>query len=620
MHKAVFLFVFLCPVLLLGQIQLIPIGANSHDQNLRITTVLADTLRDLPFWDDFSSGTASEDLWEDSRNVFINNSLPINPPTQFVASFDGVNGNGSPYQPNSTFSGLGDELTSKPIDLSGVPESKRNTVYLSFFWQAQGLGEQPDERDSIRLQFMANDTTWVTQDINPNSNSPHLNGGTDAVLFDVNGNQVFQQVLVPVSGDRYFHAGFKFRFQSFSSVTGIYDTWHIDYVYLNQDRDNDDEFHFDRSFSGQQTSLFFPYREIPINQLRSNPEKYIRAPQAAGSNLSDIFFPMEINHTLENKLNGSSKSSGFLLKGQQSPQEFGNGFEGISLEELDLSGDSAEITSTFIYKSGDKNLFEVVGSNNDTLFLDVDLRANDTLRQSYSLKNFFAYDDGTAEYAAGVNLIGGELAVGFYLEDTARLTDILIYFPSINPSSDGQSIEVKVWKEVNNSSFPVRQQPTTIEAQGINDFQRISLSTPIVLSDSFFIGFQQFTNNYIGVGFDRNSPGGSNAMFSNTDRGWIRNDRLNGSLMIRPVFNESESVLSIESSFESLRLYPNPVSDILFTEGSFEKISIYDMFGKSWLSGEYSKAIDVSSLPPGLYVVRLLGNGETTQHKLLIER
>jgi hypothetical protein len=604
----------------IAQIERVPIVTlPDFNQNSRIQASL-DTLDGLPFWEDFSSGSNTIDKnWVNSENVFVNNNLAVNPPTQYAATFDGINSKGAAYQESATFSGLGDELISQALDLSTVPNSKRNTVYFSFFWQLQGYGELPDRRDSLRLQFYRSDSVWVTQDLNPGSREPNLTGGEDELVTDSEGNPIFQQKILQIQDERYFHKGFRFRFQSFSNLSGIYDTWHIDYIYINQDRDAQDTFHFDRSLSGQQTSLFYPYREIPIEILRNHLTDFLNTPTGSASNLSDIFFPMEIDHEISNLLTGESITSGYQLKAQQSPQEFGRKFEGISIDGLALPGDSAIIRSTFRYKSGDKNLFEVVGSNNDTLFLPIDLRINDTLSQIYKLKNYFAYDDGTAEYAAGVNLIGGEVAVGFYSPDTTRLTDILIYFPSINPTSVGLSIDIKVWKELSEGSFSVRTQPVVIESPGVNKFQRIALSTPIVLSDSFYIGYKQYTNSYVGVGFDRNSPGGSEAIFSNTDGTWVKNNQLEGALMIRPVFNESDTVLSAGRTIDDhVLLYPNPTTDLLNISGHFEKLVIYDMFGKRCLSSGYTNQIDLNGFTPGIYLLRMIVEGEIRTKKIIV--
>ncbi len=109
-----------------------------------------DTL-ELPFFDDFSynSPIANINLWQKS-SVFVNRTYPINPPTIGVVTLDGLDSNGLAYDINiSNFSGFADKLTSHPIDLS----NSTNPLFLMFYYQPQGLGDNPQTEDSLILEF-----------------------------------------------------------------------------------------------------------------------------------------------------------------------------------------------------------------------------------------------------------------------------------------------------------------------------------------------------------------------------------------------------------------------------------------------------------------------------------
>ena len=56
----------------------------------------------LPFLDDFSykASLPNPALWEEGE-VYINNTMGIDVPTQGVATFDGLNEQGRPYNPNN---------------------------------------------------------------------------------------------------------------------------------------------------------------------------------------------------------------------------------------------------------------------------------------------------------------------------------------------------------------------------------------------------------------------------------------------------------------------------------------------------------------------------------------
>ena len=104
----------------------------------------------LPFFDDFSSNQLSPSLWI-GNSTFVNNNYPINPPTIGVVTFDGLDSSGFAYDINMTNnSGQADQLLSQEIDLSNI-----DTAFFLFFHQAQGLGDNPQQEDSLTLEFLS---------------------------------------------------------------------------------------------------------------------------------------------------------------------------------------------------------------------------------------------------------------------------------------------------------------------------------------------------------------------------------------------------------------------------------------------------------------------------------
>ena len=89
-------------------------------------------------------------------------------------------------------------------------------------------------------------------------------------------------------------------------------------------------------------------------------------------------------------------------------------------------------------------------------------------------------------------------------------------------------------------------------------------------------------------------------------------------------FRSGFSINSLEGVIDSEpSIYPNPVDDILsiYVGGSFEA-SLYDELGKDVLSktGQFdSTEVDVSSLTPGFYILRLVKGEKVTLHRILIE-
>ena len=132
--------------------------------------------------------------------------MGINPPSQYVATFDGTDVLGNAYATNNSFNGAADSLVSRPIDISQIAPSKRNNVYLSFYWQLLGKGEIPELTDSLSLMFWSIDSTWITQDLFPDDPAKFsIIGGLENILLDADSLPMFQQLIIRVAGNQYFH-------------------------------------------------------------------------------------------------------------------------------------------------------------------------------------------------------------------------------------------------------------------------------------------------------------------------------------------------------------------------------------------------------------------------------
>lgn len=561
----------------------------------------------LPFWDDFSISSKSADgirIWgndttfqwntEESRHVLINATLAKNPPSYRVATFDGLTADG---QFHGTEKGLTDQLQSDTLDLSGYLES--DEIYLSFYWQAGGNVEMPDPGDSLILQF-SNPTAatgWETI---------WLKDGED-VQYD----SLFYQEAFKLE-QRFLRDDFLFRFQSYGDQDGPFDAWHVDWIYINAGRDNEDFFYLDRGFTGQLTSPLSPFKALPINQYKANPIELTSVQTVQAFNLDRFIQPTEYIVVIRDLVNGIRIDSiQYGAKNPLSPNtdpQVISEYRMIDFEGIDLSslpdGDSIVLQSELYIESSDDD------------FLDgtpIDLRINDTLRANYLLHDYYAFDDGSAEYAVGTNIRGGQVGVEFWLEEQDTLTHIDIYFPNIDPSSSGNSITIRIYKRLGDE-FAMRTQPIEIvTAPDVDIFSRYVLNRPLIVSDTFYITYEQNVNEYIGIGFDRSNTAASEHIWE-FNEGWIRNDRLQGALMIRPVFKPVPDYTLGTQESEPLTVYPNPVSDILRIKGTYEMIQIHNLSGQLMLEQAYSDDHDLSSLSSGLYLLSIFQkDGKQTQ-------
>lgn len=595
----IFVFVFAGVLCTHAQLTLRPLGATANQRVLAEEDTIA-----LPFWDDFSRSDPFPDSskWQgiDSR---ISRTLGIRPPSLGVAVFDGITFLGAPHNATTQFVGPADSLSSKFIDLEGIPESQKPSVWLSFFWQLKGNGEIPDMEDSLRLQFYDVEGNWSTV--------WSLTGGLDNQKDD------FEQVLIQLNRQEYFHAGFRFRFQSFNRLTGPFDTFFIDYVYLNEGRSILDNVYFDRALTSLPSYTLDGYSAIPMTQFRSSPESFVIPPSVGFYNLDNQIQPIEYNAYISRLETGEVIDS---LNSQTVVNPVPGGLERRvfvasepNTDEWPLDEDSLNLTTTFFITSG------------DDIIDGINYRVNDTIRTSFILDDYFAYDDGTAEFAAGINQSRGQLAVQYFAPESDFLTDIDIYFPQIFPLSNGQPIELLVMKDLTGEvgSILAKQSFTSQFGASIDEFVSYKFETPVVVSDTFFIGFQQFTDNFIGIGLDKNTDTG-NKVFANVGGDWEQNTTVPGSLMIRPKFARiSSTVTAVEEELiNQLRIYPNPTQDQITIESEdFDRITLMNITGQELFminQPRNQETLSLAGLPSGIYLVKLtLGQQQVTRKVIL---
>jgi hypothetical protein len=147
-------------------------------------------------------------------------------------------------------------LTSLPIHLENL--SPADSVYLSFFYEAQGYGDYPNPGDLLMLQLRKNDGNWKTvwtQD-----------GSSSAVPLS---NQQFKQVMIRIDSAAYFFNSFQFRFHNISTLSGNNDHWHIDYVRMNKGRFLADTTLNDLAITYRPSSILKNYQQMPWSQFKN---------------------------------------------------------------------------------------------------------------------------------------------------------------------------------------------------------------------------------------------------------------------------------------------------------------------------------------------------------------
>lgn len=545
----------------------------------------------LPFWDDFSyAADVPDSLWEFSNSIFINEAIAIDPPTYKAATFDGLDEFGRLYDENSEFSSLTDQLISRRIELASLIGDE--SVFLSFFWEAGGNGEMPEGADSLRLQLLNADSIWVTE----------WKIRADNVLS----NDTFTQTILKVNSE-YKHDDFRFKLESFGSQQGPFDTWHVDYIYLDKGRTSTSIDYKDRAFTGSLSSLIAPYREMPSTHFFADPNKYVEFQEFQASNLDVTPHTLDIEYSLVNTESGETidfnDDGNVFLSGQ---------LKTITLAQKPMISPIATPPDSVVFVA-------TLTSNFGDPISPINFRINDTIRASYTFQNYYAYDDGVAEFAAGVRQNQGSVAVQYVLEIQDTLSHVDIYFPSISPTSSGRSVNVNVWKRLDGSS-PLSSTNYTIVSTGRDEFVRIRLPQSRIVQDTIYVGFTQNTSEYIGVGVDRSNLSAADKVFYRTSDTWQPNGLVNGVLMIRPVFLESEFVLKTDPAVSEIAFYPNPTSGHFTILGMHERIQILSIGGKVLFEKNQKPSYDISFLKEGIYLMRIFNKNDQLKTFKLIKQ
>ena len=601
--------------------------------------------RSLPFWDDFSwTNTAGlkdsadypvDSLWVNNYTVLINSGLAVNSPSLNVATFNGLNDRNLPYSDQILSNGFRDTLMSQPIRLNEVATGERNSVYLSFFYQWNGNGEPPDPDDYLRVDFKNDAGTW--ESIATIKTKPSF-------TFDQ-----FYDTLLKVDGDRFFHESFQFRFMNFGRLSGPFDTWNLDYVYLNKNRTDTDRYLPDQSITSTMTNLFKDYRAVPFSHFLANKnaaQDPVSQPSFGVFNVKNDTSTLSYStRTTFVNYKDSIPSSPYIVDAGPSPIDGLTGIifprqrKTVTLAPTHLPNandpdqfheDSDYVSVSMLVQLNTGDTFKPNTSNEyaddyDPLkYKPLDFRSNDTLRADYWLTNYYAYDDGTGEYAVGLTAFGNRAAYLFEMltEEPDTIVGFDIYFPDYGVTSN-LTVEFTVYNDINGlPGVPIYTLPNfTIVKQGLNKFVRVPFVEAFLVQDRFYIGWKAPVGGTFKVGLDTNNDAGSK-LFVNTNGSWIQNTDIVGSVMIRPVFGSGDVVTGIPEEEIQSQIFPNPNNGNFYIPSSFKILLISTVTGQSipfttQEQGENQK-INLASSSPGMYILRLQKDGRYFSSKIVV--
>lgn len=603
----------------------------------------------LPFWDDFSftTGHPVDLLWVVNRSVFVNNGQGINPPSLNIATFDGYNENGVPYSTAINETSYGDTLTSQPINLAAVDAQYRNSIYLSFFYQAGGNSDIPNPGDFLKLEFRSTEG-W--REIHKFEVKPT----TDPTVFYDTAIQI--QPALPGSIPEYFHEEFQFRFVWFGKVSGAYDAWHLDYVYLNRRvNDNeeviDDELtinEFDKNTNISDRAISTPFASIinhgyyamPYSHFLLNPDDNLQVSSMLKLfNLIDAEFPHSTNYaSYATIINYTSGVASTVFDGVvEADRSIGDPLNSREYSERQINllpypftfspADSSEIFVKVIVNTQDNN------ANTDYFarYNPINFRSNDSISHTFTLSNYYAYDDGVAEYAMALEKQGNQFAYRFVLDDDLEkdtLNGLYIYFPFAGGTVP-ETMQIFVFpdKAGKPDSMWVYRQTIPVTRTANNLFTEISFSEGIIVRDTFYIGYLETETGQadrIRIGLDASHDTGNQMYYRNTVyHQWLLNDQLEGSAMIRPRFGTAPVITGVEDELNPISIYPNPTRGEFYMKGPANHLRVFTLTGQpvnfTVEQMPDTKKVMLTGAVPGLYLVRYQAGSKIYTHKILVK-
>jgi len=586
----------------------------------------------LPFFEDFKQKGIYPDTsrWVDYY-VYINSDFPYLPPSWGAATFDVLDALGNVYSDANPLLFEADHLSSRPIRLDSVfdPTPKALTpadsVYLSFYYQPQGRGNDPQPKDSLVLEFgrYTNDSVFWYVDsieisvgvyISPDDTifpgdvlfSPcDPNWGTtvfdtlyatdyvtlpcDSVYrqetdwqwiwssagmtldtFKLNvantDSGYFKQVMIPITDTNFFKKDFQFRFYNYASIASDnLQSWQSNCDYWNVDF-----IYLNHGRTAQDTTYeYITFTDRPPSFLQEFESMPFNQYRDDPTNSIKGGFEMYISN-----MDDIQQTANYFYRVDNDAGGEVYTYEGGSWS-LEVFNDFGYITYAPFAAPPVQGIFPPFG-NRDSAYFDVThylvgdqlLGLSDTMLYRQKFYNYYAYDDGTPEFGYGLTPSGSQLAYQFELNVRDTLRAIQMYFNKTLTGANLQFFYLTVWKDLNGQPGEIiyieeRVKPVTEDS--LYRFHTYYLDSVLPVQGTFYVGWIQTTTHNLNVGFDAYNDASSH-IFYNTTGIWDRTS-FKGSIMIRPVLGKKLRDYPVLKSnlVDFFLVSPNPSIDGKFT-------------------------------------------------------
>ena len=571
----------------------------------------APTVLTLPFFDDFSNIAASQNLWQ-ITGTFLNEGYAPLPPTRGMATLDAFDADGWLYPTTTEQLFPCDTLASLPIRLDSLFEpypralAAADSLYLSFFYLPGGgygnmwerIGDTPESIDSLVLEFYdathdAWDRVWG------------IRGCSADTLFAHTGSY-WQFVNIGISEPKYLNANFRFRFRNYCSLTNLNktgmitnaDQWNIDYVTLNAGRHCGDSTSRDVAFVMPAPSMLNHYQAMPARQFTSN-EMADHVPLTI-ANLYSEQLATEYRYRIYNE---SGTELYHYDGGHENIPVFWRGMQ----YQTSPAHAQPPVGYTFSLSDDIPTTYTILHHVREGVSGDIHT-ANDTTIFKQIFDNYYAYDDGTPENGYGITSTSSRVMIAcrFQLNVEDTLTALYLYFNrTLGDENADIRFAITVWDDAGGMPGNIIYQDANRRRplfEGFNRYVRYILEEPVVCSGTIYIGLEQYSPDYINLGFDRNNDA-SNNIFYRSSTSW-QTSILRGALMVRPHFGYRATLAVPHTVTSSAKVYA--VGSTIYVETDTpQSVQVYNTLGRLIHTQSVTTSLSLSNLPRGLYLVKV---------------
>ncbi|MCF8368020.1 MAG: T9SS type A sorting domain-containing protein [Bacteroidales bacterium] len=427
----------------------------------------------------------------------------------------------------------------------------------------------------------------------------------------------FKYVIIPIEDEAWLRKDFQFRFKNYASISNINswqsntDQWNLDKIYLNWGRSVKDKYSKEVSFIKDGESLITDHTSMPYSHYAGDVIFYKKdSISIFVNNLDSISHNYKYKYFVQNE--GGDTLPSFQINnifetldpyyGQDVSDYPPFAYPPVKSYYTSLSNDTADFTVTHV----------IYDQNDPTV--------GDTLIYHQEFRNYFARDDGTAEAGYGLAPAGAKLAIKFKLEEVDSLRGVQMFFNKTLNDNNDRIFHICVWTD--NSGKPNEllykwENRRPIFTDSLNVFHTYIFPEALKLGkNSYYIGWEQTTNDNLNIGFDRNTNS-KNKNFYNANGTWL-NSSFEGSIMIRPMVGKPIPQASTNQKIvkKGLKIYPNPIKrgqtvtikiDGLNSTSLHSQmyLSVFDIFGKQQISGVIEDKFGTDVLKPGIYIIQI---------------